>query len=119
MDMNDILTLAKAGFNAQQIGALMQLQTPTAPVAPVAPTAPVAPVAPVAPTAPVAPVAPVAPTAPTAPVVDPILAEIQKLTGAMQANAILNSNMPTPTPTQNTETILASIINPPLPQNNK
>ena len=97
MDMNDILTLAKAGFNATQIAALMQTQTPVAPIAPIAPIAPVPPVTPPQ----------------TAYATDPILAEIQKLTGAMQANAILNSNLPQNV--QNTESILAAIINPPTP----
>jgi hypothetical protein len=56
-------------------------------------------------------VAPVAPAAPAAPAADPVLAEIQRLTGALQASALLNSNMPPQT--QTAEDILAEIINPP------
>jgi hypothetical protein len=41
------------------------------------------------------------------------MAAIEKLTGALQANAILNSQLPQQQ--QNTEQILASIINPPQP----
>ena len=45
---DDILTLAKAGFTANQIIALGSIQTP-APVAPVAPVGPVGPVGPIGP----------------------------------------------------------------------
>lgn len=101
MTTQDILTLAKAGFSATQIGAIMQIQTPVAPVVPVVPVAPVAPVAPVTPVTPVTPVI----------TVDPIMAQLEKLTGVLQANALLNTNMPQ---TQQTaDDILASIINPP------
>lgn len=98
MTTQDILTLAKAGFSATQIGAIMQIQTPVVPVAPVVPVVPVTPVAPVVPVTPVA-------------TVDPIMAQLEKLTGVLQANALLNTNMPQ---TQQTaDDILASIINPP------
>jgi hypothetical protein len=42
---------------------------------------------------------------------------LQKLTGIVQANAILGTNIPQNTET--TEQVLAAIINPPAPQGNK
>jgi hypothetical protein len=45
------------------------------------------------------------------------LAQLEKLTGVIQANAILNTNIPQNT--QTTEDILAAIINPPAPQAKK
>ena len=117
---DDILTLAKAGFTANQIIALGSIQTPApAPVAPVAPApAPVAPVAPapVAPApAPVAPApAPVAPVAPTpAPAPDPFQQLFEQMTGikqAIQSSNIQNSTIATQP--QTTDDILASIIQP-------
>ena len=101
---DDILTLSKAGFNAQQIAGLsMLMNKPEAP----APT-PVAPAP--APAAP-APAAP-APAAPApAPENDPVLAELQKLTGLFQSSNIIQSNQPK---VQTPEEILAEIINPPI-----
>ena len=117
---DDILTLAKAGFTANQIIALGSIQTPApAPVAPVAPApAPVAPVAPapVAPApAPVAPApAPVAPVAPApAPAPDPFQQLFEQMTGikqAIQSSNIQNSTIATQP--QTTDDILASIIQP-------
>ena len=115
---DDILTLSKAGFNAQQIAGLSMLMNKPESPAPVAP-APVAPApAPVAPApAPVAPApAPVAPApAPVAPAPapenDPVLAELQKLTGLFQSSNIVQSNQPK---VQTPEEILAEIINPPI-----
>ena len=93
---DEILMLAKAGFNAQQIAGLSMVKEQPAP-APVAPApAPVAP----------AP-APVAPA--PAPVADPVLAELQKLTGLVQNSNILQSAQPK---VQTPEEILAEIINP-------
>ena len=117
---DDILTLAKAGFTANQIIALGSIQTPApapvapAPVAPAPAPAPVAPapVAPVAP-APVAPApAPVAP-APVAPAPDPFQQLCEQMTGikqAIQSNNIQNSSIITQP--QTTDDILASIIQP-------
>ena len=115
----EILTLAKAGFTAQQIAGLSMVAnqptpTPTQPVA--TPTQPVAtPAQPVAtPTQPVAtPAQPVAtpaqPVATPAQPVDPVLAELQKLTGLVQGSNIMNVNQPK---VQTPEEILAEIINP-------
>ena len=87
---NDILTLSKAGFTAQQIAGLSMIANqPTTPV--VQQTVP-------------------APAVP-APAVDQVLAELQKLTGLMQNGNIVGSNMPQP---QTPEEILAEIINPPI-----
>ena len=89
---NDILTLSKAGFTAQQIAGLSMIANqPTTPV--VQQTVP-------------------APAVPApAPAVDQVLAELQKLTGLMQNGNIVGSNMPQP---QTPEEILAEIINPPI-----
>ena len=73
----EILTLAKAGFTAQQIAGLSMVANQ--PVA--------------------TPVQPV----------DPVLAELQKLTGLVQGSNIMNVNQPK---VQTPEEILAEIINP-------
>ena len=89
---DDILTLAKAGFTANQIIALGSIQTPApAPVAP-------------------AP-APVAPA--PAPAPDPFQQLFEQMTGikqAIQSNNIQNSSIATQP--QTTDDILASIIQP-------
>ena len=116
---DEILTLAKAGFTAQQIAGLsmvanQSVATPTQPVA--TPAQPVAtPAQPVATPAqpgatPVQPVAtPAQPVATPAQPVDPVLAELQKLTGLVQGSNIMNVNQPK---VQTPEEILAEIINP-------
>ena len=102
---NDILTLSKAGFTAQQIAGLSMIANqPTTPVVQQTVPAPAVP----APAVP-APAVP-APAVP-APAVDPVLAELQKLTGLMQNENIVRSTMPPP---QTPEEILAEIINPPI-----
>ena len=89
----DILILSKAGFNAQQIAGLSMIRNNPAPApAPDSATAP-------------------APAPAPAPV-DPVLQELQKLTGLMQMQNINNINQPPKTETP--EDILASIINPPI-----
>lgn len=115
---DEILILAKAGFTAQQIAGLSMINNypvpkhASAPVpqpahAPVPQPAP----APVPQPAP-APVpqpahAPVPQPAPAP--VDPVLAELQKLTGLVQGSNIMNVNQPK---AQTPEEILAEIINP-------
>ena len=110
MNIADVVTLARAGFTADQIARMYATPAPVAPVAPasVAQVAP-APVAQVAP-APVAQVAP-APVAQVAPAPDnnPVMEQLKMLTNTLQANAILNSNQPKP---ETVDDILASIINP-------
>lgn len=109
----DILTLAKAGFTAQQIAALNMVGSaapiasttaPTAPVGQVAPSAP-APVA--APTP--APVAAPAP-APQGATADDILKAISGLSQQVTSGLIRTTPQPTPA---TAESILAEIINPP------
>ena len=109
---DEILTLAKAGFTAQQIAGLSMVanQSVATPAQPVATQAqPVA--TPAQPGAtPVQPVAtPVQPVATPAQPVDPVLAELQKLTGLVQGSNIMNVNQPK---VQTPEEILAEIINP-------
>lgn len=97
---DEILTLAKAGFTAQQIAGLSMINNvPTPATAPTPTPAP-------APTPTPSP----APTTTPAPApVDPVLAELQKLTGLVQGSNIINVNQPK---AQTPEEILAEIINP-------
>ncbi len=101
----EILTLAKAGFTAQQIAGLsMVANQPIPTLAQPVPT-PAQPV----PT-PAQPVPTPAQPVPTpAQPVDPVLAELQKLTGLVQGSNIMNVNQPK---VQTPEEILAEIINP-------
>lgn len=99
MNANDVLTLAKAGFTAQQIAALSSLTGQPAPAEPQpAPPQP----------------APPAPPAPPTPAPDggvsAMLEKLGVLTKAIQANGLLNANQPKP---QTTDDILAAIIAPP------
>lgn len=101
----EILTLAKAGFTAQQIAGLSMVAnqpspTPAQPV--VTPAQPVA--------TPAQPVpSPAQPVPTPAHPADPVLAELQKLTGLVQGSNIMNVNQPK---VQTPEEILAEIINP-------
>ena len=125
MTNDDILVLAKAGFTAQQIAALSQVQTQPpvvqaqSPVVP--PTAPVAPAAPMQPTGAMPIVAAPSQQTPTggamqqtaAPApnsTDEILKAIGGLTTTIQSSMLQNTQQPQ-TPTA--ESILAEIINPP------
>ena len=87
----EILTLAKAGFTAQQIAGLSMVANQPVPT----PAQPV-------PT-------PAQPVPTPAQPVDPVLAELQKLTGLVQGSNIMNVNQPK---VQTPEEILAEIINP-------
>ena len=94
----EILTLAKAGFTAQQIAGLSMVanQPVATPAQPVdTPAQPV-------PT-------PAQPVPTPAQPIDPVLAELQKLTGLVQGSNIMNVNQPK---VQTPEEILAEIINP-------
>ena len=117
---DDILTLAKAGFTAEQIAALNAVKAPEAPEVPADPADPAAPAAPAAP-APV-PGMPIMAMPTSNPVqipeqaaasTDDILKAINGLTATMQNGFIQGSSQPTP-PTA--ETILSEIINPPSKQ---
>ena len=80
----EILTLAKAGFTAQQIAGLSMVANQPVPT-------------------------PAQPVPTPAQPVDPVLAELQKLTGLVQGSNIINVNQPK---VQTPEEILAEIINP-------
>lgn len=80
----DILTLSKAGFTAQQIAGLSMVANQPVPT-------------------------PAQPVPTPAQPVDPVLAELQKLTGLVQGSNIMNVNQPK---VQTPEEILAEIINP-------
>ena len=118
----EILTLAKAGFTAQQIAALNMVGTTPAPAVPAAPVAAPTP-APVAPApAPVAaPVAAPTPAPAPAPVAAPTPApqgatadDILKAISGLSAQVTTGLIQTTPQPTPATaESILAEIINPP------
>lgn len=98
MTQNDILTLAKAGFTAQQIAALSVTQAPATPAASAALATPTASAAPTTPAAPAA-------SAASAPLTyEQFQQELQKmaLMGAQQSGKV-----------ETADTILASIINPP------
>ena len=108
----EILTLAKAGFTAQQIAALNMVGTAPAPTPAPAPAPTPAPVAAPAPAPTPAPVAAPAPQGATA---DDILKAISGLSAQVTSGLIQT----TPQPTQATaESILAEIINPPQKQTN-
>ena len=101
----EILTLAKAGFTAQQIAGLSMVSNQPVP----APAQPVPTPAQPVPT-PAQPVPTPAQPVPTpAQPIDPVLAELQKLTGLVQGSNIMNVNQPK---VQTPEEILAEIINP-------
>lgn len=95
MNKEDVLVLAKAGFNAQQIAAMASVQVQ-----------------------PVAPVAPVTPAPTTAnEEIQQLMQQIGTLTQTVQANAIMGSNQPIQT--QTTDDILGEIINPKIPETGK
>lgn len=102
---DEILTLAKAGFTAQQIAGLSMVANQPVPT----PAQPVpTPAQPV--TTPAQHVTtPAQPVSTPAQPVDPVLAELQKLTGLVRGSNIMNVNQPK---VQTPEEILAEIINP-------
>ena len=105
VNANDVLTLARAGFTAQQIAALATVKQP----APAAPEQPAVPAQPVPAPAQPAPAAP----AQSENDVSAVLAKLGVLTEAIQSNGLLNANQPKQ---QTADEILAAIIQPP---NNK
>ena len=116
----EILTLAKAGFTAQQIAALNMVGNvaPTAfttpPAAPSAP-APVADPTPAPVAAPVAAPTPAPTPAPQGATADDILKAISGLSAQVTTGLIQTTPQPTPA---TAESILAEIINPPQKQTN-
>ena len=101
----EILTLAKAGFTAQQIAGLSMVANQPVPT----PAQPVPTPAQPVPTPAQPVVTPAQPVVTPAQPVDPVLAELQKLTGLVQGSNIMNVNQPK---VQTPEEILAEIINP-------
>ena len=117
----EILTLAKAGFTAQQIAALNMVGSAAPTVDTTVLTAPTGSVPPAAPAttapqpttpAPVAPAAAPAPTtaAPQGATADDILKAISGLSAQVTTGLIQTTPQPTPA---TAESILAEIINPP------
>ena len=102
----DILILAKAGFNAQQIAALSAVGAAPQPTP--APTPKPTPAPQPTPTP-----APQPTPTPAPATVDDVLKSVKDLTQTMQNGFILGSQQPKQ-PTA--EEILANIINPPLPK---
>lgn len=100
MDINDILTLTKAGFTAKDISALLSAQSGQAPAQ--------------------EPEQAPAQEPEQAPAQEPeqggamaaVLDRLDKLTANLQALAIANSRQPNSDPGEDVNKILASIINP-------
>ena len=114
----DILTLAKAGFNAQQIAALSAVgaapqPTPTPTPAPAPAPQPTPTPAPAPQPQPTPAPAPQPQPTPAPATVDDVLKSVKDLTQTMRNGFILGSQQPKQ-PTA--EEILANIINPPLPK---
>ena len=112
----EILTLAKAGFTAQQIAALNMVGSAAPTVDTTVPTAPTGAQAPTVtapqiqqPTTP-APAAPAPTPAPQGATADDILKAISGLSAQVTTGLIQSTPQPTPA---TAESILAEIINPP------
>lgn len=101
MTNEDILTLAKAGFTAQQIAALSAVQ-PKADPAPAPDPDP----------APAPAPAPAVPT-PEPQTIEQVLAAVNGLNKNVQQALLAGSSQPG-SPVETTEQILANIINPPI-----
>lgn len=107
----DILTLAKAGFTAQQIAALNMVGTAPAPEPEPVPAPAPEPVP--APEPAPAPAPEPAPAAPQGATVDDVLKSVKDLTATFQNGFIMGAQQPKPV---TAEDILANIINPPSPK---
>ena len=107
MTQNDILTLARAGFTAQQISALAQMQ-PFQKMQTVQQMQPVQQMQTVQQMQPVQ--QPVQQMQPVQPMGDPFTQQLAQLTQAIQANGILSAQQPK---LETADDVLASIINPP------
>lgn len=108
---DEILILAKAGFNAQQIAALNMVGSAPAPAPAPEPTPEPTPAPAPAPEPTPAP-AP-APAAPQGATVDDVLKSVKDLTQTFQNGFIMGAQQPKPV---TAEDILANIINPPSPK---
>lgn len=96
MTNEDILTLAKAGFTAQQIAALSAVQPKAEPAPAPAPEPAPAPV-----------------PAPEPQTIEQVLAAVNGLNKNVQQALLAGSSQPG-SPVETTEQILANIINPPI-----
>ena len=106
---DEILILAKAGFNAQQIAALNMVGSAPAPAPAPAPEPTPAPAPAPEPTPAPAP----APVATQGATVDDVLKSVKDLTQTFQNGFIMGAQQPKPV---TAEDILANIINPPSPK---
>ena len=118
----EILTLAKAGFTAQQIAALNMVGSAAPTVDTTVPTAPTGSQAPTVtapqiqqPTTPAPVAAPTPAPAPQGATADDILKAISGLSAQVTTGLIQTTPQPTPA---TAESILAEIINPPQKQTN-
>ena len=112
MTYEDIVTLAKAGFSAEQIARLSAVQNTAQPTPPAVPPVPTPPAVPPVPTPPV-PTPPVPgqnPIPANSP--DYILQAINNVNDTMRQMQINMTNQPK---VETTDDIIASIINPPMP----
>lgn len=109
----DILILAKAGFNAQQIAALNAVGAAPAPAPTPTPAPAPTPTPAPDPTPAPAPAPTPAPTPAPAATMDEILKSVQGLTQTFQNGFIMGAQQPKPV---TAEDILANIINPPSPK---
>ena len=107
MTYEDIVTLAKAGFTAEQIARLSAVQN-TAQPTPLVPTPPAVPPVPTPPAVP--PVQGQNPIPANSP--DYILQAINNVNDTMRQMQINMTNQPK---VETTDDIIASIINPPMP----
>lgn len=111
MTYEDIVTLAKAGFTAEQIARLSAVQNTAQPTPPAVPPVPTPPAVPPVPTPPaVPPVQGQNPIPANSP--DYILQAINNVNDTMRQMQINMTNQPKP---ETTDDIIASIINPPMP----
>ena len=119
MNVSDILTLAKAGFTAEQIGKLMTIEAP-APTLPTAP-APASALASAPASAPAPAPAPAPASAPapapapaqddTSAMFDKVFQQIANLTGIVQRGNIASAHQPE-VATLTAEDVLSEIIRP-------
>lgn len=102
MNINDILTLAKMGFNKDEILSLVSINPETPKTAPEAPKTPTE------------PETPKTPTNTPADTLKPVLERLEALEQRIKLNNIIGTSITPPkqTPAETAEDILAKIINP-------
>ena len=116
MKIDEIVALSKAGFTAEQIAQMSAAQG-TQPTPTTVPTQSPVPTPTPEPTPSPVPTPQPTPTpVPTPNPIDALMAQVMNLTNIVQANALGNTNMPTP---ENEDDILAAIINPPTKEAKK